>query len=150
MKELGFRLLTVREIFRDAYFFVPDYQRGYAWGESNVNDLLQDILHLMRVPDSQLNHYTGTLVLTRPNKDNRVPRFGIVDGQQRIITLVIIMRCIARALQNADVVRSRYLRETYVIRGEIGNEQPVIRLGKEIHPYFSRVITGGNRKSKCP
>ncbi len=150
MHQLGFPLLTLPEIFRDNFFYVPDYQRGYAWSDSNVDDLLQDILHLMRVPDTQINHYTGTLVLTKPKEEQRIPRFGLVDGQQRMTTLVILMRCIAEASEKLDADRHRYLQETYVIRGEPGNEQSVMLLGKEIQPYFSRVIIGNDSKEQVP
>lgn len=150
MNQLGFPLLTLPEIFSDNFFYVPDYQRGYAWADSNVDDLLQDILHLMRVPDTAINHYTGTLVLTKPDERQRVPRFGLVDGQQRMTTLVILMRSIAEALEKVDQERFHYLQETYVIRGEVGNEQPVMLLGKEIQPYFSRVIIGNESKEQVP
>ncbi|MCF7977138.1 MAG: DUF262 domain-containing protein [Chromatiaceae bacterium] len=150
MNKLGFTLLSPPEIFQENYFFVPDYQRGYAWTDSNVDDLLQDVLHLMRVTDTQIKHYTGTLVLTKPEKDSLVNRFGLVDGQQRVTTLVILMSCIAEALRSVDRQRSKLLQETYVIRGEVGNEQPVLLLGKEIQPYFSRVIIGDETKEQVP
>lgn len=150
MNTLGFKLLSPSDIFHDNYFFVPDYQRSYAWTDSNVDDLLQDILHLMRATDVQVKHYTGTLVLTQPNKDDHLRRFGLVDGQQRMTTLVILMRCIAKALQYTDTSRYKLLQETYVIRGNLGNEQPVMLLGNEIQPYFSRVIIADESKEQVP
>lgn len=79
---LGFPLLSFPEIFRD-YFFVPNYQRSYAWSSSNVDDLSQDLLHLMGVPDADIVHYTGTLVLTEPAAQGS-PHFSPQRGKCRI------------------------------------------------------------------
>ncbi len=151
MNSLGFPLVRTPEIFSQNFFFVPDYQRGYAWGNDNVDDLLQDITHLMRVDDTEIIHYTGTLVLTKPVAiDGQVPRFGLVDGQQRMTTLVILMRCIAEAVERSENPCFHHLQDTYVMRGEPGNEQPVMLLGKEVHPYFKKVIIGGESKDQVP
>uniref|UniRef100_UPI0030D85D21 DUF262 domain-containing protein n=1 Tax=uncultured Parasphingorhabdus sp. TaxID=2709694 RepID=UPI0030D85D21 len=56
----GAQLLTLPAIFKNKYFIIPDYQRGYAWDEKQVQDLLQDINHLLDDGISQ-KHYTGTL-----------------------------------------------------------------------------------------
>jgi len=151
MKSLGFPLIRTPDIFSQNFFFVPDYQRGYAWSNDNVDDLLQDITHLMRVDDTEIIHYTGTLVLTKPVAiDGQIPRFGLVDGQQRMTTLVILMRCIAEAVEHSENHCFRRLQDTYVLRGEPGSEQPVMLLGKEVHPYFKKVIIGSESKEHVP
>lgn len=44
---------------------VPSYQRGYAWEEKNINDLISDIEDAR---DSvSYKHFTGTIVLAKEN-----------------------------------------------------------------------------------
>lgn len=67
------QLLTLPEIFKDNFFYIPDYQRGYAWEKKQVEDLLTDIRHLM-LDESAIRHYTGTLVLSPIENDKKVFR----------------------------------------------------------------------------
>lgn len=61
---------------------IPDYQRIYCWGKKNVSVLWNDILE---IEDGE--HYrTGTLILHKHGH-----KFDIVDGQQRLVTLSLIL-----------------------------------------------------------
>lgn len=70
------KLLTLQDIFKNRFFSIPDYQRGYSWEDKQVEAILSDIEHLMK---SNYIHYTGTIVATRKNDTT----YDIVDGQQR-------------------------------------------------------------------
>ncbi|MBK8661139.1 MAG: DUF262 domain-containing protein [Ignavibacteriales bacterium] len=70
-------------------FEIPDYQRGYSWDEEQIMDLLTDVE--MHNSKGGYKHFTGTIVVERPNGGNV---FQIVDGQQRLVTCVMILRAI--------------------------------------------------------
>lgn len=63
-------------------FYVPSYQRGYRWGESEVNRLLDDIYA------NGANSYCIQPVVVRNNGDC----YELIDGQQRLTTLYLIYR----------------------------------------------------------
>ena len=42
MKELQ----TLQQIFQHRIFRIPDYQRGYAWGEKQWIDFWEDLVNL--------------------------------------------------------------------------------------------------------
>lgn len=68
---------------------VPRFQRSYSWDESNWEELWLDILALKDNEESI--HYLGTIVLQ--TEDNKT--FTIIDGQQRMVTLsIIILGCL--------------------------------------------------------
>ncbi|MBK1719709.1 DUF262 domain-containing protein [Thiocystis violacea] len=75
-------------------FFVPAYQRGYRWGEHEINAMLDDIYI-----DGQRNSYEKyclqPIVIKWISDDNR---FELIDGQQRLTTLYLIYRY----LKNTD------------------------------------------------
>jgi uncharacterized protein with ParB-like and HNH nuclease domain len=73
---------------------VPRFQRSYSWEESNWEDLWLDILSLKNNEESV--HYLGTIVLQ--TKDNK--NFTIIDGQQRIVTLSILILACLKLLDN--------------------------------------------------
>lgn len=133
--DFGAKLLTVPEIFKEKYFTIPDYQRSYSWEKKQVEELLKDIEHLLD-DSSALRHYTGTLVLSRPNSNSK-EEFHVVDGQQRLTTLVIIIRILSDLLP--EEVRAE-LRNLYLIRGDLGNERAVLHLNSDTHKYFENAI----------
>ncbi|TXY08317.1 DUF262 domain-containing protein [Vibrio mimicus] len=70
-------------------FFIPAYQRGYRWGESQVKALLNDIWEFARTPsDKQSAFYCLQPVVVVRNDDN----WHVVDGQQRLTTLFLLLR----------------------------------------------------------
>ena len=75
-------------------FVIPPYQRPYKWTAKNVNQLISDILAFR----GQKQYRLGTLVLHNNE---------IVDGQQRIITLVLLIRVMYDALKD-DRVKANY------------------------------------------
>jgi Protein of unknown function DUF262 len=101
--------LTVEKLFLGRLLRVPDYQRGYAWDRKNWTDFLEDLDLLPRGK----HHYTGTVVLDRVTKppEGEAPEptvwdlsgfgyevFNIVDGQQRLTTVVLLLDAIRREL----------------------------------------------------
>lgn len=80
--------LSVAELFQNGQYVIPIYQRNYAWGPTEVEQLLQDILDMsLRHDASSSNYYLGSLVVHRRKDD----RFETIDGQQRHTTLSIIL-----------------------------------------------------------
>lgn len=117
------QLKDLRGIFASRIFEIPDYQRGYAWTENHRRDLLNDLRDLAAL-DARKRHFTGTLVLHRGRHPSRrvlgrtLEVVDIVDGQQRLTTLVVLLSVIARrlrALARGDAQRLAHdLTETYV------------------------------------
>lgn len=143
---------SISQIFADKVFFVPDYQRGYAWEEKQWNDLWND---LDLLPENR-NHFTGTLVL-RALKDGSdqirdkymhfYKAFDIIDGQQRLTTVVILLKALKIEMQaysqfNDLIAR---LQETYLYSTD-RNEQPFTKLvlNADSQAFFADQILGLN------
>lgn len=78
---------SIGEIF-DAKnrYIIPLYQRNYAWGEVQIEALIQDIYEAHMSGTDK--YYIGSLVvLKRRNGD-----YEVVDGQQRLTTLSLITK----------------------------------------------------------
>ena len=70
-------------------FFVPSYQRGYRWGKSEVERLLEDVFALKgRGGQPAKNYCLQPIVVKRLGDDE----FELIDGQQRLTTLFLIYR----------------------------------------------------------
>lgn len=104
------QLLTLSKIFSERLFRIPDYQRGYAWSQKQLKDFWSDLQQI----ESGHNHYTGVLTVEDVSSDtykqwpedvwiieskNYQP-FFIVDGQQRITTVIILIQIILECIED--------------------------------------------------
>lgn len=78
--------LSVNNIFKNSKYIVPIYQRNYAWGESEIIQLIDDIHDYSKV-NVDKNYYIGSLVVYK-----RIDgQLEVIDGQQRLTTLFILL-----------------------------------------------------------
>jgi hypothetical protein len=120
-------LITLEELLKNRKFIVPDYQRGYSWDKPQLEDLKNDIINMF---ESDLKHYTGTIVATPNEQDENL--LEIVDGQQRLTTLLILIKVIL------DTYPDKYsdFKSHYILEGNIGNEKLKLQLNKETAQFF--------------
>lgn len=73
-------------------FFIPDYQRGYKWTRGEVLKLLNDIwdFKLGHNFDTNNDFYCLQPVVVKPKNG----MYYVIDGQQRLTTLLIIQQAI--------------------------------------------------------
>ena len=112
---------SLQELFNNRVFRVPDYQRGYAWEKQQVKEFLDDLELLL---SSARRHYTGTIVLYQPtpatekpdNEGKRYVEMDVVDGQQRLTTILLLLNEISSALSvyEGSSVLARGIRKNYV------------------------------------
>lgn len=74
-------------------FRVPEYQRQYAWQESQWDDMWSD---LMGVMDDDSSHFLGSIVVVKEDRRfDELDILEIVDGQQRLVTVSLLL-CLIR------------------------------------------------------
>lgn len=95
MPKLSVEQQNVNDLFRSkkSDFLIPDYQRPYAWTETECQTLWEDLLEFSFPEDnySKFNtddeYFLGSIV-TYINKG----KMEIIDGQQRLTTLMLLLR----------------------------------------------------------
>jgi hypothetical protein len=103
----------LKHIFGDGFrFFIPRYQRPYAWTTEETEELLDDLWTAHTSDELPVQnkdpYFLGSVVLI---KEEHQPQSEVIDGQQRLTTLTILMS-VLRYLQpgGADAI-SDYLRQ---------------------------------------
>jgi uncharacterized protein with ParB-like and HNH nuclease domain len=86
--------LTIGELFgnKDALYQIPRYQRPYSWGDDQLEKLWSDLLDAQ---ENDPNYFLGSVITAKPEEASNY--LDIVDGQQRLTTL-LIMLCVCRDL----------------------------------------------------
>ncbi len=85
--QLKTSVVSVGNLLQYSQLKIPVYQRPYKWTQKNVSQLLKDIYNFR----NKSAYRFGTIVI---HDDNGV--YHIVDGQQRILTLVLIVKAILK------------------------------------------------------
>ena len=95
MSKLNIDQQTVYQLFSDkkSDFLIPDYQRPYAWGEAECQTLWDDVF-AFAFPDDDCDkfkkddeYFLGPIVTYKNNGKQE-----IIDGQQRLTTLMLLLR----------------------------------------------------------
>ena len=106
---------------------IPEYQRDYCWDQKNVIQLLQDIENAHGA-----TYRLGSLILCETQPDH----FDIVDGQQRLITLTLVLNAID-SKNTGNLLNLNFTSET--ARQYIAYNYKLIRGYLESHDFIKRV-----------
>ncbi|HQP89152.1 MAG TPA: DUF262 domain-containing HNH endonuclease family protein [Thermoanaerobaculia bacterium] len=121
-------LLTLHELLTKRLFRIPAYQRTYSWDSKQRRDLYSDIDRVARRIDD--THFMATVVgLRRETQTIRTDRFAVidvVDGQQRLTTLVALLKAIEKALSVTDEVEKAVRAELQALLIKPNEVSPVI------------------------
>lgn len=158
-------LQTLSKLFTERLFRIPDYQRGYAWGEDQLEDFWSD---LHQIEDGS-NHYTGVLTLETVPKEHfsnweedqwiieskSYTPFYVVDGQQRLTTSIILVSCITSTLLSPEdelnYTPKREIEQRYLFQSKNGGASRSYMFGYEkdnpSYEYLKTEIFGENSAS---
>lgn len=132
----------------DLQMVVPIFQREYTWGDEPVRVLWDDIIKLYKsvYEDFQEStHFLGPIVKVEVNNfdaaDTR--KFWIIDGQQRITTLMVLLACIRNAIKDVDEYVYRKIESGYLMNyGEKGEERYKLIPSEGDREDFLKIMDG--------
>lgn len=83
-------------------FVIPVYQRNYDWGKQHCKKLFDDIVDAYKLDRF---HFVGSIVYVDQGEENKIYRYLIIDGQQRITTLFLLLKALL------DITEDEYLKK---------------------------------------
>ncbi|GAA8728401.1 DUF262 domain-containing protein [Helicobacter pylori] len=98
---------TINDFFAltGTIFSIPVYQRNYTWEEKNCEKLLQDIIGISQ---NKKTHFMGSITYVLHLIDDekslrQLQEFVIIDGQQRITTIMLLLKAIETKIPNEEI-----------------------------------------------
>ena len=157
-------LLSLQKLFNETIFRIPDYQRGYSWSNQQLEEFWNDLTSLLPFQE----HYTGMISLKKlePNSIiNSVDKWNeekwlvnsgftvyeIVDGQQRLTTLIILINeivlyCKEKNIEELNNTLLSEIVDKYLYKTKPNNIIRTYKFGYEednpSYQYFRHVILG--------
>ena len=114
MSKLNIDQQTIYRLFTDkkSDFLIPDYQRPYAWEDSECQTLWED-LFAFAFPNDDCDafktddeYFLGPIVTFKNNG-----KLEIIDGQQRLTTLMLLLRAFYDKFLNAQDKNTKSIRK---------------------------------------
>jgi len=98
-------------------FFIPPFQRAYAWGKPEIERYFSDISRIIeseldKKQHDKLEHFFGTIVI-KEEKAGFANKSVVVDGQQRLTTTLIFL--IALRDSESDFEKQNFITHNYLI-----------------------------------
>ena len=94
----------------DKVFIIPPFQRNYEWNFEQCDELFTDIINAYK---NQKTHYLGNVVYyVGRNNGASYNEFILVDGQQRVTTILLLLCALRDSISDQNVfesVNKRYL-----------------------------------------
>lgn len=126
-------------------FSIPLFQRFYVWDKKYWTTLWDDLIDLINEPDQERAHFLGSLVLIPVDHlSASFPRFVVIDGQQRMVTLMLLLAAIrdhARTQEQpklAEEIEHKMLFNPY----KEGDGYYKLWLSENDHEAFQRILDG--------
>ena len=126
---------NIEKFFTGKFFRIPNYQRDYAWDTGNVDDLFEDILEAI---ETDTSHYIGTFILAANSNGKQF--FNVVDGQQRLTTLIMLFNAVIEKLVNKT---ERIINKDKFVRSQTSSEKTwKLELLNDNNQFFHEMLEG--------
>jgi hypothetical protein len=146
------------QLMSGRYFIIPAYQRHYAWTEKECQELFDDCVLTARNPGRE--RFMSTITAISPAGDSITPTYTdqkfsqlkplwVVDGQQRLTSMLILISCICRHIlqQGGDEAAIRNAYADFV-KTPLLDHSPILRVRPQAipsHPelmddFFTQVV----------
>ena len=153
------KVMSISAVLRELELRIPNYQRPYRWTYRNVIDLLSDIEDAIRTGKDA--YRVGTLILYRTQITGN-PIYEIVDGQQRILTFILLYmvldtnftcsviedRNYVKMLLHDDVSKKNLYDNFQTIRGYINNDNRA-RIEKAMNSILQIIVISVDQMSEA-
>lgn len=97
---------SILQVFIDGspIYYIPRYQRPYTWVDDHVEKLFDDLVEAYENRQTEPEYFLGSIIVT-PKDPNESSLQNVVDGQQRLTTLMILFNVILKSYPNVNAHR---------------------------------------------
>lgn len=145
------RHVTFSNLLRERLFRIPDYQRSYSWSSRERKDLFDDMRRVHEEGDDA-SHFMATIVCLRRESVSlgatRFYKLDIVDGQQRLTTLIILLNAIRLALREKRKKQQGLASELAGLLVKKGSDKLLLlQTNHDASHYFANYMRDGSAPS---
>lgn len=143
--------LPLAKLFDGRLFRIPEYQRAYSWTWHQREDLFEDIEKTFaKGPDS--GHFMAAVVCLRRSKQilgtDEFHVMEVVDGQQRLTTLIVLLNALKLALDPTDKAEGKLAGELSELLVKVeADELLLLQTNHDSSHHFANYLRKGKADS---
>jgi uncharacterized protein with ParB-like and HNH nuclease domain len=135
--------------YQEKQFIIPIYQREYKWTKTNIERLIND-LEEIDINEPNYNHFLNSIVYSKIEENphasyigSRVEKYHVIDGQQRLITISLLLIAIRNFLKElgrigeAERINNQFLINQYVDDIELKTR---LKLSEKDHDVYKKLV----------
>lgn len=139
--------LPLSKLLDGRLFRIPEYQRAYSWTTRQRDDLFEDLLKT-HAKGKDESHFMAAVVCLRQGTQelgtDEFQKMDIVDGQQRITTLILLLKQISLSLSSDDRSQRKLLDELQdLLVKPDSDELLLLQTNHDSSHYFSNFLRTG-------
>jgi len=141
IEKIDASLIGIGSLIKSSRFMIPIYQRPYSWTDTQIDDLYRDLNDA--IAGTAQDYFLGTIVTTRNNEEARLT---IIDGQQRLVTVSVLIASIRDHFQrDGQMDRAQDIEREYLFKRDIRTQEltPHVLLTAEDRDFFVQTIAMG-------
>ena len=143
--------VTLAQLIQGRLFRIPQYQRTYSWQSKQRQEMFGDIKRIYDQGNDRF-HFMATVVGLRREARTIMTEehhvIEIVDGQQRITTLILLLKAITEAIDSTDAKEERIGLD--INRSLVKDDEATLLLLQTNHDgsdYFANYLRQGTHPS---
>jgi len=138
--------LTLSKLLDGRLFRIPEYQRAYSWTARQRQDLFGDIEKANSKGPAE-GHFMAAVVGLRRHKQvlgtDEYDVVEVVDGQQRLTTLIILLNSIKLALNEKDKSEAKLARELSELLVKVEGDELLLQTNHDSSHHFATFLRKG-------
>lgn len=116
---------------------IPFFQRGYVWNESNWKQFFDDLANIASLVNENSTpevYFLGSIIIKDAGRNGQ-QQFDVIDGQQRLTTIVLFMKALCLALNRNDLFNRCFMQTS--LTGEI---KPILITNYNNQQVYNKII----------
>ena len=139
--------LSLAQLLNRRLFEIPDYQRAYSWTSRERRDLFDDIENIY-LKGNEESHFMATIVCLRRRRvhlgTDEYDQLDVVDGQQRLTTIILILNAIKLALDSKEKEKRVFREISELLVKMEGDNLLLLQTNHDSSHHFSDFLREGN------
>lgn len=148
------RQTTIKKLFHEEgiQFAIPSYQRAYSWEVEKDRKQVEQFLTDIKDQNPKKKYFLGHFLFEKD--EQKEYKYWVIDGQQRLTTVIIFMSCIIKELKKREE-KQEIIKDNEGEKVEVWRiEENYIKLGKRYkfetvtydNPFFESTVFDNNEK----
>jgi uncharacterized protein with ParB-like and HNH nuclease domain len=148
------RQTTIKKLFHEEgiQFAIPSYQRAYSWEVEKDRKQVEQFLTDIKDQNPKKKYFLGHFLFEKDEQKDY--KYWVIDGQQRLTTVIIFMSCIIKELKKREE-KQEIIKDNEGEKVEVWRiEENYIKLGKRYkfetvtydNPFFESTVFDNNEK----